>query len=312
MNRFVKRHYHFISFFLLGVIFVAWVMLQNYIYPETTEDPFANIGTEISDISLSSSGEITSPETGTQSDNAKSQNTEPVALSAEKDPVSATTDNSVSGDGDPVKTYNEIDVKAGTIGNDVETESDPADISDTPESVEEIIEPEEEVILEEGSYGSGEGKMPFDICLANVRESLNVRSGSGEDYEVIAKFLPVDYAHVLEKGSEWSLITSGEITGYAHNDYLITGDKAIKKLVNSDKLFVTVTEGPINIRAEKSTEAKVLRHAKAGETFKCIPSESDSNWFAIKYDDGNAAYIATAFATVTVDMDTIDSLTPVG
>ena len=59
-------------------------------------------------------------------------------------------------------------------------------------------------------------------------------------------------------------------------------------------------------------DAEILRQAKKGETFKCIPSESDSDWFAIIYDDGNIAFVATTLAHVTAEMDELSSLTPVG
>lgn len=311
MNRFVKKHYHMISFVILVVIFVAWGVLQSYVFPEgsfgvSAENEGGSSETSLSS-SLSSMNTVTETDTSAEDPylNNDADNSAVVApagsdVSVENEPVT---------DPDPTESAHET--------KNVETSENIPDTTASPEP-ETVNEPEpdaapvEEVILEEGTYGPGEGKMPFDLCLANVRESLNVRSGPGEENEVIAKFLPVDYARVLEKGSEWSLITSGEITGYAHNDYLITGEKAIKKLADSDKLCVTVIKKLINVRAEKSTDAEVLRQAKMGETFKCIPSESDSEWFAIKYDDGNTAYVATTLAHVTAEMDTIDSLTPVG
>ena len=305
MNRFVKKHYHIISFIILAAIFVAWGLLEDTLISQTTS--IASVSESEESIPEKAAVDDMIPEdqtvTSSPSENESDAATENVAPAAST--VTADTTPAVDTQVPAQETYADEEIP------------DTADSIDEPEPAKEqepepVIPPEEEVVLENGTYGPGEGKMPFDLCLANVRESLNVRSGPGEDQEVISKFYPTCYARLVEKGSEWSLISSGEITGYSHNDYLIVGDKAMQKLIDSDKLRVTVTQKLINVRAEKSTEAEILRQAKKGESFKCIPSESDSDWFAIIYDDGNIAFVATTLAHVTAEMDELSSLTPVG
>ena len=307
MNRFVKKHYHIISFIILAAIFVAWGLLEDTLISQTTS--IASVSESEESIPEKAAVDDMIPEdqtvTSSPSENESDAATENVAPAAST--VTADTTPAVDTQVPAQETYADEEIP------------DTADSIDEPEPAKEqepesepVTPPEEEVVLETGTYGPGEGKMPFDLCLANVRESLNVRSGPGEDQEVISKFYPTCYARLVEKGSEWSLISSGEITGYSHNDYLIVGDKAMQKLIDSDKLRVTVTQKLINVRAEKSTEAEILRQAKKGESFKCIPSESDSDWFAIIYDDGNIAFVATTLAHVTAEMDELSSLTPVG
>ncbi len=309
MNRFVKKHYHFISYFLLGIIFVTWILLQSYIYPDSL-----SVESEGKEIELSSSPENISDSSINNESTGENLSTEQAPVSNDIRTNQADREYNVPAVSEE-RVYND-DSAVGDESTDTVMPVEEETYNDTdfsePEDVTEEETINDDLVLEDGSFGPGDGKMPFDLCLANVRESLNVRSGAGENFEIIAKFLPVDYAHILEKGDEWSLITSGEVTGYAHNDYLITDDKALKKLTDADKLYVSIIHKLVNIRAEKNTDSDILRQAKMDERFKCIPSESDSNWFAIKYDDGNIAYVATTLASVTADMDTIDSLTPVG
>ena len=324
MNRFVKKHYHIISFFLLGIIFVVWVMIQGYIYPDQTElkseseisvtNNDQNTGDNIdnadaidpSDISDNDSDNIDETHTFNNDKNVPDKDLSNYTSVSDELQI---TDDTV---GTTEDFTDEIpdDVEPDHLSDDAEIEAKESDMSNEPEPLD--FTPKSNVVLEEGTFGAGDGKMPFDLCLANVHESLNVREAPGEGNEIIAKFLPSDYARVIEESGEWTKITSGEVTGYAHNDYLIKDDKALKKLIDSDKLLVVITERLVNLRAEKSTDADVIREAKKDETFKCIPSESDSNWFAVKNEDGNIAYVATTLAQITADMDTIDSLTPVG
>ena len=78
MNRFIKKNYHIISFSLLGIIFVAWVMIQGYIYPDQTE---MKNDTEIS---------LTDTETPFTADNASN---ETGSVSGTADNITDTVDN---------------------------------------------------------------------------------------------------------------------------------------------------------------------------------------------------------------------------
>jgi len=285
MKRFFSKHYHFVSFFLLVVIFTAWLMVQEYVLPPL----FTN-----------DSGSIV-PNVGTIDPTANK-------VIASGLNVMAKADDSLSGSDK---------AQPEASGNAKETPNnnvpDPPNVDDTavPTPLPEQDD-SPEITYENIPEGETPSAMPFDICLADVNESLNVRSGPDEKYDVIAKFLPSNYAHIVEKGSSWSKITSGSITGYAHNDYLITGSNAIKKLERSGKLIVKIMMPLVNIRASKSTSADVLGLAKEGETYTCIWADSDSHWLAIKLNDGTTAYVGSSLCTVLADLDEIYSLTPMG
>lgn len=314
MNRFVKKHYHLISFILLAMIFVAWGLLETNVLPgllgeapEKTETMLASadINEEIPADEHKEGTDIAEPDHTSDISNNENQSDNPSENLSVSDKSNDTEPHADTVQPDDIGSDEQAEPSLPAEPEEVSVDGDAAPAG-------EDTAPADDVVLEDGTYGPGEGEMPFDLCLANVRESLNVRSGPGEDNEVIAKFLPGDYARVLEKGTEWSKITSGDITGYAHNDYLITGNKALQKITAADKLTVTVTQKLINVRASKSTEAEILRQAKKDEVFKCIASDSDSDWFAIKLEDGNTGYVATTLAHVTAEMDNIVSLTPVG
>lgn len=60
----------------------------------------------------------------------------------------------------------------------------------------------------------------YAFTTLNTRSTLNVRQEPGPDARIIARFSPGTTGYVLEKGSEWSLVRSGDITGYVSNEYL--------------------------------------------------------------------------------------------
>lgn len=54
----------------------------------------------------------------------------------------------------------------------------------------------------------------------NIKSSLHVRIAPGMDSEIIARLSPGTTGDVIERGDEWSLIKTGDITGYVSNRYL--------------------------------------------------------------------------------------------
>ena len=60
----------------------------------------------------------------------------------------------------------------------------------------------------------------YAFTTLNTKSSLHVRIQPGMDAEIIARLAPNTTGYVIEKGDAWSLISTGDITGYASNQYL--------------------------------------------------------------------------------------------
>ena len=60
----------------------------------------------------------------------------------------------------------------------------------------------------------------YAFTTLNRESFLHVRQEPGLDAPIIARFSPGTTGYVLEKGAAWSLVRSGDITGYVFNEYL--------------------------------------------------------------------------------------------
>lgn len=60
----------------------------------------------------------------------------------------------------------------------------------------------------------------YAFTTLNIYSALRVRQEPNLDARIIARFSPGTAGYVLEKGSTWSLVRSGDITGYVSNEYL--------------------------------------------------------------------------------------------
>ncbi|MBO4416307.1 MAG: SH3 domain-containing protein [Lachnospiraceae bacterium] len=136
----------------------------------------------------------------------------------------------------------------------------------------------------------------FPYVLANVQEKLNVRSGPGENYDVIAKLRVNSYAKIVERGTSWTKIRSGDYIGYASSDYLLFDNDAISKLREIDSLYVKVTASQMNIRKGQGTDTEILGKAVQGDRFPYVPEKSTHDWICITYN-GQDAYASAELVT---------------
>lgn len=60
----------------------------------------------------------------------------------------------------------------------------------------------------------------YSFVTLNTKSALHVRIQPGMDAEIISRLAPGTTGYVLERGDDWSLIQTSEITGYVSNRYL--------------------------------------------------------------------------------------------
>jgi len=135
-------------------------------------------------------------------------------------------------------------------------------------------------------------RVRFGYCIANVIESLKIRSGPGFDFPVIAKIGSNGYARILERGGSWTKIQSGDYIGYASNDYLLFDNEAVDRCRSLDALYIKVTAHIMNIRLGQGIDSEIVGTAEQGERFEFIPEKSTSDWTCIRYE-GNDVYANT-------------------
>jgi len=167
---------------------------------------------------------------------------------------------------------------------------------------------------------------PENIAIANVTSSLNIRKGPGTSYAKVG-ILGKEGACVVESIDEngWAKITSGEVEGYVSSQYLIMGEEAVAKAMESAMLYATVNSkvSALNVRTSPSTDAEIITKVKAGErlvvTKEVVVNKEDSSapvWVEVKVDDDEnenaVAYVSAEFVTVSYELNWASKYTPYG
>ena len=178
-----------------------------------------------------------------------------------------------------------IDIKVGETSNDKE----PAESVDLSGSVAGI------------SYEK--------LAMANVDQAVNIRAESSEDSELVGKLYKECAGEILEKGSGWTKLKTGKVTGWVKNDFLLFGADA-KKLADSVvEKMATSNTSCLRVRKEPSQEAGIYDLLAEGDTIEVVEELGD--WVSVEFADGTVGYVSSEYVTVSDEIgkgETIESI----
>lgn len=136
------------------------------------------------------------------------------------------------------------------------------------------------------------------LVMANVRSALNVRSDASEDAAKVGKLYKDCGGTILERKDGWTKLQSGNIIGWASDEYLLFGDDALALANDVGKMTATIDTEALRVRRDPSTEAAILGNLPRGEIVEVL-NESEDGWICIDYDgeDGwvSGEYVALDF-----------------
>lgn len=134
------------------------------------------------------------------------------------------------------------------------------------------------------------------LVMANVTNALNVRAEASEDAEKLGMLYKDCGGTILERKDGWTKLQSGDLIGWASDEYLLFGEEAEALAEDVGNTIATVTSDALRIRSEASTESKVYANAAKNETFDVIEKVNDE-WYSIDFD-GEVAYVAAEYVLV--------------
>lgn len=143
----------------------------------------------------------------------------------------------------------------------------------------------------------------FDYIIANVQDSMNIRSGAGSNYNVVGKLSVNNYGKIIERGAEWFKIKSGTITGFVSSKYILTDNECIDRMRDLGALKIKITAREVNVRSEDNTNCEIVKTAVSGELYDYYPEYSTDSFYAVKIDD-RICYVATSLSEVSIKLKT--------
>ena len=167
------------------------------------------------------------------------------------------------------------------------------------EGFEEIATaPPDERMAEEDEEDEPESS----LVMADVQNSLNVRAEADEESEKVGLMYADCGGEILERKEGWTKIKSGNLVGWASNDYLLFGDDALELAESVGRTIATVNTDALRVRKEPSEEAGIWGLVQKDDTLEAIVEETTDEWVAIEFE-GDLGYISAEYVSTEFLVD---------
>ena len=147
-----------------------------------------------------------------------------------------------------------------------------------------------------------EEKEEYNIVMARVNESMNIRELPDSGSEKVGLLYADCGGTILEEGDGWTKIQSGNLVGWAKNDYLVFGEAAYNLAQEVGVYEATVNASGLRMRKEPNTESSVLTTVEDGEVFQAISEYTTEEWIAVEYG-GALGYISADYVSMEFTID---------
>lgn len=140
--------------------------------------------------------------------------------------------------------------------------------------------------------------------MPDVEEYLNIRGEANEEAEVLGKLRRGDAADIIERGEEWSKISSGSVEGYVKNEYCVFDEAAETMAYELGTVYATASTGGLRVRAQANAteETEIVHVMEEGEKIKVdTQAEVPEGWVAVKTSD-TTAFVSAEFVTVELKL----------
>ncbi len=126
-------------------------------------------------------------------------------------------------------------------------------------------------------------------AVVKANGSVNIRESGSIDSARVGNINAGGIVTVKEKGSEWSLITSGNVTGYMKNDYLLFDQDAATYAASNLTKVVRINTASLRVRAAANENSECLTLVTEGSSYGI--EEIGAGWTKIHVDDSVSGYV---------------------
>ncbi|NLL77630.1 MAG: SH3 domain-containing protein [Clostridiales bacterium] len=184
----------------------------------------------------------------------------------------------------------EVRAENGMPGNTTENKTEDNNTAITV-SGNTVQETETETITETKS----------DLVMADVQNALNVRSEANEDSEKVGLLYKDCGGKILERKDGWTKLKSGDLVGWANDEYLLFNEDAERLAGEVGNLIVTIETDALRVRKEPSTDADIYVLMAQDDELDVIEVLND-DWISVAYED-KVGYVSSEFVDLDFHID---------
>ncbi len=156
---------------------------------------------------------------------------------------------------------------------------------------------DEEYMVEEAEEEDTE-ENDSKLVMANVSQVMNIRVSPDDDAEKVGVLYKDCGGKIIEQENGWTKIESGNVVGWAKDEYLYFGDEAEALAEEVGVQLVSSKDDALRIRKEADENAEVLG-VITNHGFVDMIEDLGNGWISVDYNDETgyvqAEYVETDF-----------------
>ena len=181
------------------------------------------------------------------------------------------------------------------LSSGVATVLDPSAIS-----TEMVVEEQKDPDIHE-KFDAEKERMETELTMANVQNALNIRAEASEKSEKVGLLYKDCGGTILERKDGWTKLKSGNVIGWAKDDYLLFGEEAKTMAEDVGNWIVTLDVEAVRVRKEPKEDAEVCG-LLAYEDYVEFIEIVNNGWISVDYD-GEVCYINAEYINVKFHID---------
>lgn len=163
-----------------------------------------------------------------------------------------------------------------------------------------------EELTQMAEAGNARKEDESDLVMVNVQVAMNVRAEASEDSEKVGVLYKDCGGRILERKDGWTRLKSGDLVGWASDEYLLFGEEAEAMANDVGNLIVTIETETLCVRKEPHTDADVLGLMAQDDELEII-EEVDDDWISVDYDD-QVGYVSAEYVDLDFHIDEGETL----
>lgn len=144
-----------------------------------------------------------------------------------------------------------------------------------------------------------------ELAMTNddaVSTGVNIRATADENGEIIGYLYQGGAAWVINKGDEWTEISSGGLTGFVKNEYLLYGRDVIGLADHYGLEGVKTTWNDVNLYASENNTAEAMTTLNSGAYFPLVAD--DGKWLTVQNGADDTACVSSEDVSRVLILDT--------
>ena len=167
------------------------------------------------------------------------------------------------------------------------------------------IKEQENLGIEE-KFAKEKERIYSEFAMANVQQALNIRAEANEESEKVGRLYKDCGGTILAQEDGWTKIKSGDVVGWAKDEYLYFGSEAQAVAEDVGNWIVNIEAESIRMREDPSLEGEIIRLLPQDEDLEIIEVTND-DWICVELED-TVGYVSTDYVNVMYYIDTAESM----